>query len=531
MVVFSGTVQSDFLKLGLIPESRKSNLVDFAGTDFLTLKNNLISYLQAVYPLDYNNLVESDLFIALVEIVAYMGAVMSMKADMLANENYLATAQNRNNVNKILQLLGVSFKGPLSAAANARLTFNSGYLIPTTSSLTIPVDKRVINIVSPEDGAPVNYTLYKTTNGLVEFNNSNSDLVLAGSNFNSSATYTDLVLQEGSLVVQTGQFSPVNQGVQTIELTQSPIIEGSIQVFVDGPTSVSGTYREVENLFFASGVNDKVFQKVYDDNFKAIVVFGDNILGVSPTPGSTYTVLYRIGGGSRGNIRNSVINVLVNGTLGDGTSKTCTLENISVATGGADAETVEHAKKYAPYTFRRQDRLVTGDDFTVFANNFVGSLGTQCKAIAAVRKAYSSANIIDIYLLEKASTTQLQKASVQTKTDILNAMEDKKMLTDELVIVDGVIRGLDLVASVKVDKELKQQENIIKLKIKDKIVQFFDLNNREFGQSFILSDFNRAIFELPEVRYCTVDNLDQDVTVDFNEIISLNNFTINIVYV
>ena len=124
MTTFQGTVASDFLKLGQIPEFKKPNLIDFTGTDFISIKNNLLNYIQAVYPLDYGNFSESDLGIMLVELVAYMGAVMSMKADMLANENYLLTVQNRNNLNKILQLLGVSLKGPLSAVAQAQYSLN-----------------------------------------------------------------------------------------------------------------------------------------------------------------------------------------------------------------------------------------------------------------------------------------------------------------------------------------------------------------------------------------------------------------------
>lgn len=529
MVNFSGTVASDFLKLGTIPELKKSNLIDFAGTDFLTIKNNLLNYIQAVYPLDYSNFSESDLGIMLVEIVAYMGAVMSMKADILANENYLLTVQDRNNLNKILQLLGVSLKGPLSAAANAQFIL-SNYFIAPTSSLTITVDKRVITINSPEDGGPLNYTLYKVTNGLLDFNNNNTDIILNGSEAQSSSIFANLALQEGSLVVQTGQFAPT-ESIQTVALNQGPIIEGSVQVFVNGPLNVSGIYREVPNIYYASGGGDKIFQKVYDDNFRAILVFGDNTLGTAPTPNSSYTIVYRVGGGSRGNIRNNVINAVIQANLNNGQSITGNIQNISLATGGADSETVAHAKRYAPYTFRRQDRLVTGEDFSEFTNNFVSQLGTMGKGVAAVRKAYSSANIIDVYVLEIADTAQLQKASVQYKSDLLNAMEPKKMITDEIVVVDGVVRGLDLVISVRIDQELNQQQNQIKLKVNDAVVNFFNVDDRDFGEPFIIAEFLRTLFEIPEVRYSTVDNLDSDITVDFNEFISLNNLTINIVLV
>ena len=55
-------------------------------------------------------------------------------------------------------------------------------------------------------------------------------------------------------------------------------------------------------------------------------------------------------------------------------------------------------------------------------------------------------------------------------------------------------------------------------------------DNRDFGQDLNIAELNRQIFEVDEVRFSTVDNLDQDVTIDFNEIAQLNNLSINVVY-
>ena len=57
---FSGTVNSDFMKLGSIPENRKSDLVNFAATDFESIKDSLVGYINAVYPQDFNNFYDSE---------------------------------------------------------------------------------------------------------------------------------------------------------------------------------------------------------------------------------------------------------------------------------------------------------------------------------------------------------------------------------------------------------------------------------------------------------------------------------------
>ena len=102
------------------------------------------------------------------------------------------------------------------------------------------------------------------------------------------------------------------------------------------------------------------------------------------------------------------------------------------------------------------------------------------------------------------------------------------MITDEVVLVDGLIRTLDLVVTIKLDKILAPKEESIKQAAREKIVNFFMVDNFDFGKALSLADLNRTIFEIPDVRFSSVDNLDYDVKVDFNEIIQLNNLTINV---
>lgn len=528
---FSGTITSDFMKLANIPVNKRPTLINFAATDFLSLRDSLVAYAKAVYPNDYQYFAESDFGMMLIELVAYMGSVLSMKADMLANENFLATAKQRSSVKKLLQLIGVRMKGPLSAAAQARLIVNAD-LGSIGGDLTITPASRVINFTSPEDGGLLSYTLYKVVNGLVDTANSTGNIVLdigsegLGSQQN---VFTNLVLQEGALLTESGDFA-ATETVKSIKLSQGPVIDGSVQVFVTDTekTLANGAYTQVDNIYFASGGSDRIFQVLYDDKYNATVIFGDNTVGVSPTDGASFFIQYRVGGGTRGNVERNAINIAVNGLTTDSGDVQGQITNISKATGGSNAETIQHAKKYAPLTFRRQDRLVTLEDYSVFANTFISNYGTVGKATAATRKAYSSANIIDVYVLEKASDFQLQRATTNFKTQLLNAMNLKRMATDDLVVVDGLIRTLDLEVTVKIDQSLKDKESEIKNKVVDAILNYMNVDNREFGQSLSIAELNREIFEIDEVRFSTIDNLDQDVTIDFNEIIQLNNIIINI---
>lgn len=524
---------SDFMRSDIIPDNLKASLVDFTATDFGTLREALLAYLRAVYPLDYNNFVESDLGLMLVELVSYMGTVLSMKSDMLAHENFIQTAKDRDSVRKLFELVGVSLKGPTSAQTTAELTVEGNTIDPLDKTVSLAPQNRVVTVFSPEDEEQLTYTLYKAKSGVVSpLEGYNANLILDESNYYTGSTNSwELVLLEGAFATQDGIFSEL-ETFKSIDLEEAPVIQNSVQVFVSGTnSSVSGSYRQVENLYQASSSDDKMFQVVYGDDYTAKILFGDGSNGVSPPTNSKYFVTYRVGGGSRGNVPNSYINSLINGEY-DSTASTFRVDQKQIATGGVDAETVDHAKKYGPLDFARQDRLVSLDDYTTFASRFISPAGSTGKAVAVTRKAFSSANVVDLYILERASDLQLQKASISFKNALLEAISPKKMITDDVVIVDGLIRTIDLVVTVNLDRRYQGIESTILSKASRNINNFFTSDIMDFGRSLVFANLNRSIFEIEEVIFSTVDNFDEEiVTIDFNEVIQLNNLIINVNYV
>ena len=102
------------------------------------------------------------------------------------------------------------------------------------------------------------------------------------------------------------------------------------------------------------------------------------------------------------------------------------------------------------------------------------------------------------------------------------------MATDDVVIVDGLIRTFDLVTTIRINREEQENQNQITAKVRDRLLKYMSADNREFGQNIVIADLNRQIFETEEVIFSTIDNLDQNVVIDFNEIAQLNNITINV---
>ena len=455
----------------------------------------------------------------LLEMFAYMASVLALRTDMTANEMYIDTVKNEDNLKRLLELIGVSMKGPTASKATGLLTFPDD--VTPTADVIIPERNRTVQVINERSNVALSYTVTRQfTNGDLDL--FSKDLTIPLSDFNGTKYVSSLFLLEGALKTQNGTFRGGQKTRQTFEITDGPVIEGSIGL---SSTEAGGTqYNEITNLFLASGGTQPVFEKTYTGGYGCILTFGDGVRGRLPTPGANFVVTYRTGGGGNGNIARGSLNTTVNCLNNTNVPVEATLENTTKGSGGTAAESVAHAKRYAPYFFRTQYRAVTGEDYNTLANSFVGTAGTTAKCMASLRTNGAAANVIDLFVLSKASDTQLERASVAMKKELLDYFKNYKMLTDDIVISDGVVRTLDIVATLYIDKSNKRFIDSIQQKAADKLLEYFNVDNLAFGQKISMSDVNNFMLTVPEIRFFKVDNLPEDIYVNFNEIVQLNNF-------
>jgi len=78
---------------------------DFQSYDFETLRRTMIAYLQANFPEDFNDFIDSSEYIALIDLIAYLGQNLSFRIDLNARENFLETAQRRDSILRLAQLI------------------------------------------------------------------------------------------------------------------------------------------------------------------------------------------------------------------------------------------------------------------------------------------------------------------------------------------------------------------------------------------------------------------------------------------
>jgi hypothetical protein len=92
---------------------------DFQSFDFETLRKSMIEYLRTYYPEDFNDFTESSEYIALIDLIAFLGQSLAFRTDLNARENFLDTAERRDSILKLAKL--ISYNPKRSIAANGLL--------------------------------------------------------------------------------------------------------------------------------------------------------------------------------------------------------------------------------------------------------------------------------------------------------------------------------------------------------------------------------------------------------------------------
>jgi len=96
---------------------------DFQSYDFDNLRRTMIQYLRQNYPEDFNDYVESSEYLALIDLIAFLGQNISFRIDLNARENYLELAERRESVLRLARLL--SYNPKRNQSANGLIKIDS----------------------------------------------------------------------------------------------------------------------------------------------------------------------------------------------------------------------------------------------------------------------------------------------------------------------------------------------------------------------------------------------------------------------
>ena len=130
---------------------------DFQSYDFETLRKSFVDYVRLYYPESFNDYIESSEFIALMDLMAFMGQALSFRNDLNTRENFLDTAERRDSVVRLANLVGYTPKRNQEATGFLKVVS-----ISTTENIT---DYNGVNL----SNVTVNWNDTVNTNWLEQF--------------------------------------------------------------------------------------------------------------------------------------------------------------------------------------------------------------------------------------------------------------------------------------------------------------------------------------------------------------------------
>lgn len=394
-------------------------VIDFTARDFSTVRQRLLELIQQRFPRSWRDLTESQVAIAIMEIISWSHDVHGFYMDRIANESFLPTAQRLDSV--IDHGASVGYKLRPATAASATIT--------ATLSSVQPTDLIIEAGTSFTSGSGVKFEFLENFR-LPANSLSNVDTIYA---------------VEGSTNVE--ETRGTGAAYQNITTSLGPVINGSITVTVAGEV-----WTEVDSLTLASAEN--VYEVSYDDSGKAIISFGNGIFGNVPLAGYSIVVNYRVGGGTKGNVAAGDINTQVR-ALKDGSDPAAyayvSITNLVRGSGGNASETLKEGKVNIPRFVQANDRAVTGnnsisDDYAALAVAFRSDeAGSITYAKSRIKQEVPELNTLELIMWARDEINRVVGVdpSSELAIAILDYLEGKKTTCTRMEAVAGDVLYVD----------------------------------------------------------------------------------------
>ena len=306
--------------------------------DFEQIRTNLKSYLSTQDQFrDYN--FEGSAMATLLDVLAYNTHYNAYYLNMLANEMFLDTAQQRDSVVSRAKELGYTPSSAVGATANVEITFTgvantiTQFTIAKNSKFSTTVDDVRYTYVTPEA-----YTVVR-----------NNDLYVRS-----------IDIKEGKLLTHRWTVSSVNPERYILPNQNIDISSIIVRVQESVADTTTTEYTRATNVREIRPTSLVYFLEEAD-NGKYEIVFSPGTLGRPVRNGNIVIVDYLVCNGSdtNGAATFSIDDLNVGGT----SYSTATVTTNNSAAGGRSSESIESIKFNAPKSYQTQNRAIVDNDY------------------------------------------------------------------------------------------------------------------------------------------------------------------------
>jgi len=293
---------------------------------------------------------------------------------------------------------------------------------------------------------------------------------------------------------------------QTFPLRQSPLTYISAPTPEGAASTLATRVNEIEwheaNDLAAAGPRDRRFITSTDDSDHTTVVFGNGAHGTRvPTGLANVKAVYRYGIGAAGNVNAGQISQLATHPLGlQG------VINPLPASGGADRDGADQARRNTPIAVMALDRLVSVKDYADFARAYAG-IGKA----SAVRLSDGRRQIVHLTIAGAGDIPIDQNSDLYR-----NLVTSLETFGDPFLPIAVCVRKVKLlVISAGVQVLPDYQWESVAPNVRGALLALFAFDARDIGQTAFRSEAVRAMQEVAGVSYVDVqifDSVAEDIT-------------------
>lgn len=245
---------------------------------------------------------------------------------------------------------------------------------------------------------------------------------------------------------------------------------------------------------------------------------------------TTLTIRYVVGGGVESNSPANTINTIDNLIVETDTSgysdvergafdaviATAVINNPEPATGGGDGDSPEEMRENALAFFNAQNRVVTSDDYVIRTYAMPSRFGRIAKAYALRDEQLNSImsqaggnlvqnnvrpTAVNLYVLGYNRNNNLTTLNTITKNNLARYLNQYRMLTDDVNILDAFIINIGVRFNVSVLRGYNLSDVLVRSI--GAVQDYFDIEKWSINQPIVLADLTYAISQVEGVRVVT----------------------------
>jgi len=433
---------------------------------------------------DFN---DSDLGIVLLDLFAGVADMLAYYLDAQAAECYLPTARQRQHLIDLCALINYRLHSAVAATTRLRFTL----ALPVTGDVVIPAGT-VCQATDEADPIPFETVV---------------DLRIT-----TGETTGEVDARQGQRY--TDQFTGTGQPFQRYRLTNPDVAQGTVLV------TINGTSWQAVDHFAESGPLDTHYRIDSDGLEQSWLAFGDGKAGALPPFGQSISVTYLTTVGPAGNLAPHRITELPTPILVGGVPLTVTVENPIAATGGADPESHEHARRVAPATVRSTWKAVTKADYQALCESFPGVAKAQ--VLDLNNEASLRIYTVRVVIAPEGGGTP----SPLLKTDLHTFLDARLMVTIDVGIEEPSYRPIPVTATLFLYPD--EVTEMIQQRALAALTERFAFETQAFGQAVYTSDLIALLDGVPGVSHVALQTPASDVTLAPRELATLGTVTLTL---